>query len=128
MCKIRGGNKVENEMQLFKDRLRIAEEESAKGKLIDIDDLDEELDLLLKERTWEVCGKDEPYTVEEIAETPCVRCGNPSYTTWQICSDGKTYRPLCKQCDIELNKLVLEWMNLPGKIAKINYYIKSMEE
>ena len=31
------------------------------------------------------------------------------------CSDGNIYRPLCKECDIELNGVVLWWMGFPGE-------------
>ena len=61
----------------------------------------------------------QPYTEAGIKRLPCIRCGEPAEYQWQICSDGNNYRPICKVCDIKLNRMVLKWMKHPhyGQLA-----------
>jgi len=51
-----------------------------------------------------------PYTTIGISRVPCARCGKPSVYQWRICSDGGRFRAICADCDIGLNKLVLQYM------------------
>ena len=53
-----------------------------------------------------------PYTEIGIKRLKCFRksCSNKADSQWQICADGRTYRPICKECDIRMNRLVLEFM------------------
>lgn len=69
-----------------------------------------------------------PYTIIGIRRLRCFRagCTNRAETQWQICSDGRAFRPLCLPCDIELNRLVLEWAGFPDAEKKIAAYIKRM--
>ena len=67
-------------------------------------------------------GRNKPYTEEEIKHKKCVRCGRKAYGTWQACSDKRKHRPLCLDCDIELNKMVLKWMGFPDWESKIQSY------
>jgi hypothetical protein len=69
-----------------------------------------------------------PYTKIGIKRLKCFRCGAPAFYQWQICSDGNVYRPICKKCDIELNKLVLQFMKFPDWEEKMKKYIKKVEE
>ena len=71
-------------------------------------------------------GRKKPYTPIGIRRLPCVRCGAPAEVTWQVCSDGGLFRPICAKCDIDLNCLVMEWFALPGHEKKIATYIKKM--
>ena len=61
---------------------------------------------------WAVKRKKE-YTEKGIKRLACIRCGEPAVYQWQICADGNNYRPLCANCDIELNSTVLEFMKHP---------------
>lgn len=63
-----------------------------------------------------------PYTEIGIRRLKCFRCEEKSFFQWQICSDGNIYRPLCKNCDIELNEMVLKWAGFPDWKEKINQY------
>lgn len=54
-----------------------------------------------------------PYSARGILRVVCVRCSKPAAYQWQICSDDRNYRPMCKECDVELNELVLRWMGHP---------------
>ncbi len=56
-----------------------------------------------------------PYTEIGIKRVPCFRCGKPSSQQWQICSMNNEYKGLCKECDIELNRKVLLFMDVPLK-------------
>lgn len=63
-----------------------------------------------------------PYTARGIKRCPCVRCSRPAHATWQVCADERRHRPLCKECDIALNELVLRWAGDPEWQAKIAVY------
>lgn len=58
-------------------------------------------------------GRRKPYTEIGIFRVPCSRCGQPSSRQWQICSLNNEYKGLCSDCDIELNRLVLKFIQLP---------------
>jgi NAD-dependent SIR2 family protein deacetylase len=62
----------------------------------------------------------QPYTTAGIARLKCIRCDNQAEFQWQICSDGRNFRPLCAPCDVELNTMVLNWAKHPDakKLAK----------
>ena len=69
-----------------------------------------------------MAGRKKPYTVIGLARCKCFRCGAKPSAQWQICADGNTYRPICTQCDIELNELVLRWAGDPAWRQKIASY------
>lgn len=51
-----------------------------------------------------------PYSAIGIARMKCIRgCGRRARYQWQICSDGNVYRPVCRECDVELNEMVMRW-------------------
>ena len=64
-------------------------------------------------------------TMEEIAAIPCFRCGKPSFAMWNICSDDNTPRTICFDCDMELNRLVLEFMKFTDVDIMMMKYIWS---
>ncbi len=70
-------------------------------------------------------GRKKPYTEIGIRRMRCARCGAPARFQWQICSDGNTWRPICIDCDIELNRMVLRWMEHPEAEALGNKYAVS---
>lgn len=63
-----------------------------------------------------------PYTQRGIKRVPCRRCGAPSSQQWQICADFSSYRAVCLDCDIEMNRLVLEFMRFPDVGRTIEEY------
>ena len=65
-----------------------------------------------------------PYTVIGIKRLKCIRCGAKAHFQWQICADHNQYRPICKQCDIELNELVLEFMGFENRKEMMEEYKK----
>jgi hypothetical protein len=71
-------------------------------------------------------GRRTPYTEIGIRRLPCVRCGaKPSIHQFQICADGRKYRPVCVECDIALNVLVCEFLQLPGHRRRLAQYAKA---
>ena len=72
-------------------------------------------------------GRKKPYTREGIKRLKCVRCGDRAYSTFSICADGNVLRPLCKRCDILLNKIALEFMRDPNAESKMRAYRKKVE-
>lgn len=68
-----------------------------------------------------------PYTEIGIRRVQCFRCGEQAQFQWQICADQNQYRPICKECDIELNKLVLEFMGFENREEMITKYTLSLE-
>ena len=69
-----------------------------------------------------------PYTQRGIKRLCCVRCFGPAVHQWQVCADNNTYRPICAECDVELNKLVLQWMGDTLWDEKIATYRKHLLE
>lgn len=56
-------------------------------------------------------GTVEPIPVDEIWDVPCIRCGHPSQCQWAVCANDKRFLPLCIECDIALNRLVMMFLN-----------------
>lgn len=76
--------------------------------------------------SWNTKRK-EPYTAIGIKRLKCIRCGEQAMFQWQVCSDGNNYRPLCGNCDVALNELVLEWMGHPNASQLITkYYVEKL--
>ncbi len=69
-----------------------------------------------------------PYTAIGIRRLRCFRagCDRRAATQWQICSDGRQFRPVCIECDIELNRMVLEWAGFPDAEERIRTYSESI--
>ena len=63
-----------------------------------------------------------PYTAIGIRRLKCFRCGEQASVQWQVCADNNVFRPLCSKCDVELNRLVLEWMRHPEVEALMAKY------
>lgn len=55
-------------------------------------------------------GRLKPYTVLGLARMKCIRgCGRQAFSQWQICADGNVYRGICRECDADLNAMVMRW-------------------
>ncbi len=68
-----------------------------------------------------------PYTELGIRRLKCCRCGDKASTQWQVCALGNEWQPVCAFCDIELNKLVLEFMRFPDRIGALYESKKILE-
>lgn len=69
-------------------------------------------------------GRRQPYSTIGIARLPCARagCTRPAYATWSACADGNLQRPLCPECDVALNVMVLRWFGDPEADTKLAHY------
>lgn len=81
--------------------------------------------------TWKekfkILGRRKPYTVIGISRKNCARCGEKSFASWGICALDNFHFPICIDCDIALNDLVLGFMRVGGKQQIINEYRKTFE-
>ncbi len=59
-----------------------------------------------------------PYTEIGINRVPCRRCGGSSSQQWQICSLDNKWAGICDKCDIELNRIVLEFMRFTPNMVE----------
>lgn len=67
-------------------------------------------------------GRRQPYTQIGIRRVPCRRCGAPSFHQWQVCANGNRWLGVCEPCDLELNRLALEFMRVPNAEALLAAY------
>lgn len=72
-------------------------------------------------------GRKQPYTQIGISRIPCIKCGKPSRTQFQICADDRLYRPFCTEHDIELNEMVLRWVWGDAREDDLKRYREKME-
>ncbi len=68
-------------------------------------------------------GRKKPYTQIGIRRLKCFRCGNRAECSWQACADDRLHRPLCPECDIALNEMVLKWMGFSDWREKMEKYM-----
>ena len=73
-------------------------------------------------------GRKEPYTNAGIKQTKCARCGKQAMFQWNICSDNNLFRPICKECDLELNEFMLKWIGFPDWEEKLNKYREILDK
>lgn len=71
-------------------------------------------------------GRRKPYTERGIGRIPCSRCGAPSQTQWQVCANGNRYLGCCLACDIDLNRIALEFMRVPDADELLAAYAERM--
>lgn len=70
-----------------------------------------------------------PYTQRGLARLLCSKagCGRRASAGWSGCADGNITRPLCPECDVDLNYLVLLWWGDPDADVKIVAYANKVE-
>jgi len=68
-------------------------------------------------------GRKKPYTDIGIKRIPCARCGKPSRQQWQVCANDNLYLGVCDNCDVELNRVVLDFMKVPNRKTLMKRYI-----
>lgn len=69
------------------------------------------------------------YMQYEVRQRMCSRagCDRPGYAAWSACCDDNIQRPLCAECDVELNYKALLWHGDPDAEAKITAYANRVE-
>ncbi len=70
-------------------------------------------------------GRRQPYTERGISRIPCSRCGERSSYQWQVCANDNRYLGVCTPCDIELNRMALEFMRVPNAGKLLSAYTAS---
>lgn len=74
----------------------------------------------------------EPYTSAGIKRVPCVRCGSPSYASWNICADKiasrPQYRALCVECDIGMNEVAMRYVFGDTREDDLNTYADNLRQ
>lgn len=76
---------------------------------------------------WTIKRK-KPFTEAGILRKKCIRCDGKAFFQWQICSDDNNWRPLCKKCDIALQKVVLKFMKHPECDRLVEEYKQHVEQ
>lgn len=74
--------------------------------------------------------RSKPYTQRGIHHVPCAKgCGRRAELQWSTaCATDNQYVGLCVECDVALNRLVLDWLGLPNVDAIIDAYDKRIRE
>jgi transcription elongation factor Elf1 len=75
--------------------------------------------------TWASTRK-KPYTETGIKRLRCIGCGERAFSTWSVCADNNVQRPVCKQCDVKLNALALEFFEHPNRKQLMLDYIRKV--
>lgn len=70
-------------------------------------------------------GSRTPYTEVGIKRVPCIKCGKPSKYQWSICSNNNRSLAICTDCDIELNRIFLDFANFSNKDELLQAYAES---
>lgn len=70
-------------------------------------------------------GRVKPYTERGISRVSCIKCGQPSKYQWSICSNKNRNLAVCIGCDIELNKIFLNFANFSNKKELLQTYEES---
>ena len=69
-----------------------------------------------------------PYTVLGLRQKACTRCGvKPSRYQWSSCATSNLWMPICKDCDILLNQLVVDFFNFANKDELMKAYIEKVK-
>ncbi len=70
-------------------------------------------------------NRKKPYTVIGIKRLTCVRCNKQADFQWSICALNNAYLPICKKCDIGLNRIVLVYMRIANTAGYLKKYARS---
>ena len=71
-------------------------------------------------------ARKKPYTIIGVKRLKCFKCGKPALYQWQICSDNNIYRPLCPICDLNINILVIQFMQFDNELVLIGEYVEKI--
>jgi hypothetical protein len=66
-----------------------------------------------------------PYTAAGIRRVPCRQCGRPSEHQWDLrpCALGsRAWYGLCREHDLDLNRIVVTFLNVPNGEAVLARY------
>lgn len=66
-------------------------------------------------------GRKKPYTEAEIMRQRCP-CLRRASHQWNCCAIGNRWVPVCDDCDIGLNEMVLAFFRVPDRAALLTKY------
>ena len=69
-------------------------------------------------------GRRKPYTDKGIRRLRCQRCSASATATWNCCANDNLHIPLCLDCDIELNRLTMEFFKIPRRAGLLRKYVR----
>jgi hypothetical protein len=70
----------------------------------------------------EFTGRKKPYTQIGIRRLKCQRCGGKPEHQWNCCANDNRWVPVCRRCDIELNRLALDFFKIKGRKSLMKAY------
>lgn len=82
---------------------------------------------LTKSEKLPAIGRKTPYTEIGISRVPCLRCGAPAAEQFNICALDGRFVPVCVECDVLLNALVLDFLDAPKKDERLRLYREKMQ-
>jgi hypothetical protein len=68
-----------------------------------------------------VIGRKKPYTQVEIAKQRCP-CGRPARYQWNCCAINNRWVPVCRDCDVGMNEMVLAFFRVPERARLMAAY------
>ena len=72
--------------------------------------------------------RNQPYTEKGIGRVPCAKCGKSSNQQWQICSLGNKWVGICNKCDVDLNRLVLQFFGIKNRRNIMKRYLEKRKD
>jgi hypothetical protein len=66
-----------------------------------------------------------PYTKAGLRRMPCAHCAKPAARQWSLrpCAIGRMgWYPLCINCDLALNEIVMDFLNVPDRVERLAAY------
>ncbi len=66
-----------------------------------------------------------PYSEAGLRRRPCAHCGERASRQWSLrpCAIGRVgWYPLCVECDVRLNALVMDFLRLPDRAERLAAY------
>ncbi len=73
-------------------------------------------------------GRRKPYTEIGIRRLNCQRCGEPAVHQWQVCANDNRYLPICLACDIDLNRVALDFMRVDNADELMERYSRTLPQ
>ena len=70
--------------------------------------------------------KSEPIPLDQLWDIPCVHCGANSQCQWVVCANGPDFIPMCIDCDIALNHLILSFLKFENCEDLMKQYKESL--
>ena len=73
-------------------------------------------------------GRKKPYTSLGIVRMKCARCRKKARYQWNCCANNNNQVPMCPQCDLEINRLVMLFFRHPHADELLEIYKKEVQE